>query len=279
LHSIGEAEYQNQQYSAAADYYERALNALPKNDREFRSKYLRDAIVAYAESGDLSKAESLIENAKTRDLENVDMLLIQAVLASQKGQENECASYAQQVLDQTTDAQLCARAALAAASVASDPDTELMWLRKAQQYRSNKTVLRALAVANVQLAQENRSDSITHEALLQAYDYYVQLTSDAYPTKTDWINYSIVLMMLDRCDDAVVALERQLAIYPNDYSILMQLAFASNQKGDNLAAANYCRDAIEAWKLDRSPERESLDSENIQNLNSLAQQLGIGGIE
>ena len=279
LHSIGEAEYQNQSYKVAAEYYEKALNTLPKNDKEYRSTYLADASIAYAESGDVAKAQRLIDSARDSELDSPEMLLVQTVLAARKGEAVRAADFARELLSKTTDPELCARAAIAAASVATSAEAELQWLQTAQGYQTSKTILRALASANAKLAQEAGSEYVREQALRQAREYYEQLTSDAYPSKTDWINYSIVLRLRREYDEAARMLLRQIDVYPDDYRILMQLAFVYNEKGDLSGARTYCADAIEAWRNDRTSDRERSDSENIQALNSLAQRLGIGGIE
>lgn len=279
LHALGEVEYQNQRYATAAEQYERAFRTLPRTETELRSKYLRDATVSYAESGDLSKAQLLIDEASDSDLDDVDMLLVQAVLAAKNGNGNQAAEYAQQLLDRTSDEELCARAAMAVASASSNPETELKWLKIAEQYKTNKTLLRALASANVRLSLATYSEAVANDALRQACSYYEELTSDAYPSKTDWINYSVVLRMMRRFDEAIQSMERQLSVYPDDYRILTQLAFATHEKGDISTAKEYCASALQAWKADRSPDREDQYSENIQNLNSLAEMLGVGGVQ
>ena len=279
LHSLGEVEYQNQRFAAAAEQYERAYRTLPQANAELRSKFLRDATVSYAESGDLAKAQSLIDEASAVDLDDADMLLVRAVLAAKNGDAATAADYAQQLLDRTSDAELCARAAMAVASAATEPEMELEWLKIAERYKINKTLLRALASANVRLAYKAETPSIYNEALRQACAYYEELTSDTYPTKTDWINYSVVLRMLERFDDAVQSLESQLTVYPDDYRILMQLTFAAYEAGDSVKAKEYCLAAVQAWRADRSPDREDPYSETIQDFNSLAERLGVGGVQ
>ena len=275
-HVIGDVSYYRGDYAAAAAYYNYAFNGVEENSIE-RIAYLRDAAIAYANSGNLNTARSLLDLAQTAEASSSDLQLIRITIDARSGNMEQCIAGAGQLLQECQDARICSRAAMCVATAAQDSDTRIQWLLTARKYDTGTVVLRELASAYAQKA-ENTSGAAREEALAQSVQYYRQLSEQAYPSAADLINYSVVLRMSDRHDQARSVLEQALLDDAGNYRIHMALGSVCYDLGDRSAAARYCSEALQAWKADTSQDKLSEGSKEIQSLMELSRRLGVGGI-
>lgn len=273
-HVIGDVCYYRGEYAAAATYYNYSFESVGESCVE-RTTYLRDAAIAYANSGDLTRAYSLLELAQTGVASSSDLQLIRVTVDGWSGNMEQCIAGARQLLQECHDPRICSRAAMSVASVAQDFDTRIQWLLTAREYDTGTVVLRELASAYA-LKAEQASGTVREEALAEAIKYYRQLSEQAYASSADMINYSVVLRMSDRHDQARSVLEQALLYDVDNYRIHMALGSVCYDLGDRSAASRYCSEALQAWKADTSPEKLSESSREIQSLMELSRRLGGG---
>ncbi len=268
LRILGDVAYEQGNYTAAAGYYDQALSYAQSQAEQFSC--LRSGIIACAEAGYLTQAQEKLRQAEAAGLDSNSMLLIEIVLASQSGQQQECFDRAAELLQQCGNQELCSRACLAAACAATDADTEILWLEKGLGYGRMRTILRGLTVAYAELAQQTGSADAAGKALA----YGRELTEAAYATKNDWLNYAAALCLVGNYTEAVRTLEELLKTYPHDYLVLMDLAFAYDALGNEARTKEYCALAVSAWMGDVSADKLSQEDERIQNLLALQKKYG-----
>ena len=266
LRIMGDIAYDREVYEEAQNYYRQGEYA--GTSLSERRSCRRGRILSTAQAGNLDEAQRLLSEAVNDGMEEDECLCLEAVLYAKQGQTESCIRTANELLAQSTDANLCVRACLAAANTAEDTETQLYWLNTALGYGKQKTVWRGLVQTYARKAEQNHDDGAAQQAL-----YYAKLLADEpYPTKNDRISYAAVLRLNGKELDAKNVLEQLLASYPQDCTILIQLAFVYDELGNRPEAKTYCDRAWNAWQADASPEKPSEDSEEIQNLLSLREQ-------
>lgn len=276
-HLLGEISDTREEYSTAAAYYRYAADTCPAGSDKELSVYLRDAAIASAQAGDLSGAAALLEQARSANAAAEDLQLIAVVLHGRSGDFSACAEAARQLLTTCQDKSICRRAAMAVASATEDIATRIAWLEAARSYDSGRTTLRALAVAYGEKALEANSAVIQQAALREACDLYGQLCDSVYASATDRVNYSVVLRMAGREQEALQVLKAALELEPENYRILANLCFLYYEQGDSSNASVYCDAALRAWRSDASQDRADESDDEIQNLLEIGRRFGIGG--
>ena len=265
---LGDVDYAEERYLSASDLYQRAAETAPAGEK---GGYWKNAIIAMAESGNTDLAQSLREVAAS-ELSDQDSQYVCAILYARQGKEEECIAAVESLLQTETDRDICARAAVAAASVARDASDEIQWLERASAYGGGRNVKRALASAYAKLSQST-SGSGSWQALCKAVNLYQSLAEETFATRADRLNYAIVLRMAGQSAQSADYLRSIRGEYPGDYRLLAQLAFSCFESGDLDGARESCAAALDAWERDLSPDKESRDSENICNLMALKERL------
>lgn len=276
-HLRGEISYYREEYALAASYYSYALNAIGSANAEDRSVYLRDAAVAYAESGDLNTARTYLEAAKAESVSVLDLQLMEISIDARSGNLEQCTAVATRFLQECPDQDLCFRAAMTVANASKDPEHRIHWLTLARQYASNRSVLRSLAAAYTDKALAPDASN-TKKFMQEAADYYAQLCAQEYPSTGDMINYSVVLRHLDRDREARDVLQNALEDAPGNFRVLLELCSVCYDLEQTTSARKYCQQARDAWKTDTSASRPSETSNEIEMLKELAKRLNVGGI-
>ena len=192
---------------------------------------------------------------------------------AQLGDTQACFDNARALIEKSSNTELQALAALAAASVTDDAQEKIDWLSYAEK-SGGTAVKRGLASAYAQLAMSQTGAART-SAAERSIQYYKEIISSGYYSEADMINYSMALHLNGQLGNAIQVLEQILPEYSEDYRVKMYLAFYTFEAGDNPAASDYCQSALEAWRRDMSPNREPESSENIQKLLALAEKFGL----
>lgn len=267
---LGDVDFAEERYASASDFYQRAAETTPAGEK---SGYWTNAIISLAESGNTDLAQRLRETVES-ELSDGDRQFVSAILYARQGRGEECLAAVESLLQTETDRDICARAAVAAASVARDASEEIQWLERASLYGGGRNVTRALASAYVKLSQST-AGSGSWQALGKAVDLYKSLAGETFATRADRLNYAIVLRMAGQSAQSADYLRSIRSEYPGDYRLLAQLAFSCYESGDLDGARKNCTAALDAWERDLSPDKESRDSENICNLMALKERLGV----
>lgn len=268
LSMLGDIDYAEGDYASAANWYRSAADYA---QAEEKSICLRNLITAFSQAGQSREAQAVLDSENGKYLIGEDALYVAVVLAAQQ-QRDECQDYAERLLETSENAELCASAALAVAGAAEDVTTEIFWLERAEQY-GGKTAIRGMAIAYARLAAESDGD-MRDAAIHKSLTYFEEMISDGYSNKSDMISYSNALRIAGQYDTSMIVLKDLLQEYPNDYRIFMYLAFYSDEQHDEVSAAQYCRQAIAAWRSELDGNRELEDSVNIQRLFALAERYG-----
>lgn len=274
-HALGDIRYFRQEYASAAQYYSYAVNI--SNNNSDLAVFLRDAALAWAQSGDISKAQQYLDQAKRLQISGDELNLIAAVLSLRSGNYDTCIQYTNMILQSSSNAEVCLRAALTAASGSSNLSDRIYWLEIARKYDPGKTALRGLALAYGEIAQSTSNQAELLSALQNAKDLYAQLCDSIYVSSTDMINYSVILRMTNQERESLTVLQRALEYDPYNYRVMAHICFVQYELGETSQAQTWCDKAIRAWRADNSSNKLSENSEEIQNLLELARRFGIGG--
>ena len=276
-HAYGDIAYYNEDYNTAAAYYSSAVNLTGSTGGSELSTYLRDAAIAYAQAGQLDAANSVLQTAADYNVDSDDLTLVSVVILAREGKTQECLTMAQQLLGECSDSEICLRAALSAASAAEDFNTKIAWYERAQDYGGGKNVTRAMAMAYAEYAQGSYVQADKDAALQKSLTLYAQLCDADFVSSVDAVNYSVVLRMAGRKQDAANVLLKALENAPTKYRLMANLGFVYYELRDSTRAKEYCAAAITAWRSHTSADRLSEYSDEIQNLLELAGRLGVGG--
>lgn len=274
-HAMGDIRYFRAEYSSSANYYSRAVELT--GTAADRSQFLRDAAIAWAQSGDLTKAQQYLTLAQSAGSAAEDLKLVSVVIAARSGDLERSAREAGELIGTSASPEVCLRAALTVASACEDLPSRIQWLEVARAYDSGRTALRGLAVAYGEQAQQAKTVAEQQDALAQAKNLYDQLCDTIYASTADRINYSVILRMLNMDRDALKVLETALQYDPSNYRVMANLCFVHYELGNTSQAQSYCSSAIYAWRADNSAQKLSEASEEIQNLLEMGRRFGIGG--
>lgn len=278
-HAMGDLYYYRQDYSNAALYYRYAIQKADEADQEEYVIFLRDGAVACAQCGDLEAARSMLATAQDCQIAAAeDLHLMSVVIEAYSGNLQQCIASANQLIAASRDQEVCLRAALAVAAAAEDIDTRIHWLGIARTYDTGKNALRGLAVACGEKAQTAADVQDRNAAMQQALSLYEQLCDSVYASSNDILNYSVILRLNGRSNQATDVLKTALEYDKHNYRILSNLCFIYYEQGNRDVAFDYCQQAVQAWQADTSPDKLAESDEEIQDLLELARRFGIGGI-
>ena len=273
-HAMGDIHYYRSDFGTATVYYRYALDLC---GGEEEGVYLRDAAIAYAQSGDLDAARSLLQRGQRSQSPGEDLQLIAVVIDAREGDFDACVEGAQKLIDSSRSDDIRLRAALAVASASTRLDTRIQWLTTAREYDGGRTSLRGLAMAYGEKAQAATDEQERQKALKKAAELYRELCSSVYASSNDMLNYSMVLRMSGDLTGALQNLKTAQSRDPNNYRILANMCFISYEMGDDSKAAVYCKDALQKWRADTSADKPGESDEEIQNLLEIGRRYGIGG--
>ena len=218
LHAVGDCYYNREEYAAAAGYYQEALEVAEPGDSELEL-YYEDAAIALALSGDVGSAEEVLDQAAAAGISGSRQLVIQASIALRSGDGAACRQAVQQVLDASTDTELCARACLLAARSLTAAEQVLPWLEKAREYDLSREVLRRLGAVYMELAAAQTRPYAARQYQQQALECYRTLCGYSYAALEDRLNLAVVQLSLGDADEAIrqlIALQHEA---PEDYRV------------------------------------------------------------
>lgn len=274
-HAMGDISYYRDQYGTAATYYRYAVDRMELTDIETCIAYLRDCAIAYAQSGELDAARAILAQAQSLGTSDETLRMISVVIDAYSGDFDSCAASARELIASCTDSGICLRTALAVASAAEELDTRIQWLELAAAYDTGKNAVRGLAAAYGEKAQ-NTVGQEKNAALQKAQALYEQLCGNLYASSNDMLNYSVILRMAGKANQAAEILKTALERDGQNYQILANLSFICYEQGDEAAAADWCGRAIRAWNADNSADKLSENDPLIQDLLELGHRFGIG---
>lgn len=268
---LGDVAYDARAYSLAAERYREAAKTAEGSER---CACLREQISALAEAGDLSGAQQLLQSLDEEELNSDALCYVRTVLAARSGDTASCMVAAQALLQQSSDDTLCARAAVIAAESSQNPANKIKLLEQAENKSNDRSVQRGLVRAYAALAKQSAGEQ-KRLAIQKALQYSELLSRQAYATLQDRLNYATVLRLAERYSDATNVLESLLEDYPNDYRVLMSLAFAYYEKSNKLSAESYCKLALDACARDYTEGSDAETDRDLEDLKTLAELLGI----
>lgn len=274
LHAVGDCYYNEEKYAMAASYYQRAMQNADRSDPSL-NLYYSDAAIAAALAGDTAGAEQILTQATNAGITGAHQELIQSAIALRRGETEACIQAVERVLNTTEDAQLCAQACvLAAQAEEADTDRTIGWLEKADGYARSRQTLRRLGAAYMRSANEQSMQSASEADMQRALECYRALCEYEYAPLEDRINLAVVQLSCGEVEESIRTLKQLQREAPDDYRVEMNLAFAYDAKGDRSNASVCCNRAWRLWKETPITDRESEDSQAVQNLKELQRQLG-----
>lgn len=278
---MGNACYEQEDYSDAVPYLRKAI----ENNQE-NSLYFRDYAIALAKTGYVDDAELALETAIGLGLGEDSIYMVQGEIAVARGKCEDAIEYLQQSLRTTTDSELRRRATILCAQTYRDLgngylDQEISFLESAEN----------MFGANVSMhIQEQLADAYTrkaHSDQMYEAEYYPKaikkfesIYEQGYGTRQMLENIAVLYEQTGQLDTAESVLNEMLSQYPDDYHAYKRLAFLeaerqqekANEERDYTAMKEYYQKAMDLYGASGGDG----DTE-MQMLENMMQELKDGG--
>ena len=269
LYELGNANFEQEQYEIAADYYEEARTEDPG-----KSVYYRDEAVARARDGDIYQASYVLEQAAVQKMEDEEILLAKQEIAYQKGKYSEVTEIGEGLAD-TGKTEIAGRSALLAAAAfekKGDMENQLLYLEKAYEAGGGIRCLRQIGQTCLKLAQQQKQSRYYKEYLKKAETCYARLQESPLPSFTDSLNLAIVWELEGEYKKSYDMLKTLTISNPDSYMVYMHLSYICCRQEEQKRAD--LRDFGEAEKFYEkakalyrfSKEQEDSAMEDLENI-------------
>ena len=267
--------------------YDRARNAyeLAREQDNRNTTYIRSLAMAEAKCGNLSEAQGLLDEMVTEGAIPAECNMIRAEIAELQGDNEQAASYYEQVIAESDDMQLLGRAYVEAAQLyeqENNTDAEIQLLESAvsKLEGSQKTLLYEMlagAYSNKAASGEN-----TQEYYSKAKELLQDLIDSGYATFVTRINLAAAEQGLGEYENAEQVLKDAREAYPQDYRADMRLAYlyAKWQEKVPVESRNYqkvqtCYES--AWQKYQTALANGQEDQDMTLLKNLIVQLQNSG--
>lgn len=275
---IGNAYFEQENYPKAIEYDQKALQL-----NEDHAELYRDLAISLARSGNVAKAQELLQKAEGRSLSADTLTIAQAEISLAQQHYTEAAAAFEKAVQISSDSRIRQRALLSLA----------------RAYRESGSYEKALATLSDHMAQFDTAYSrsarlLTAEIYLKMADetsdtqkqhLYAQQAVDAYTaaggvqSKTTLFNLATAYQYLDDTENAQNILNRMLTDYPEDPDVFARLAILEIYKQQKLSktARDYSKfkDYYDrAERLDQKNKINGTSSSYIHLMETYMQELG-----
>lgn len=228
LHTVGDGYYLNEQFEEAADYYEQSIE---KAGDAVPDAYYTDCGIAFAKSGQTTRAEEMRTEAESEYVSGTYIKMIDCEIALAKGDEEGALDSLENLAEKETDAQLKARAYLQIADIYEEQQQKakaLEYVAFAEKTDSSAGIKRRLGT----LYHESGKNK---EGAAQ----FKKLIDSGMAVYEDYINYAVCCESSGDYSVAVGDLIQMTEQYPEKYEAYMHLALSYNAQGKKTTAKQY----------------------------------------
>ena len=270
-HIIGDIYYDRGDFYSASDYYETALRKAEEAGIN-TSDYYRDLGLAYAYDRNYDEARAVLSEAEAAGSGNDSQTLILAVIDYNEGQYDTCLEKIEDLMSGNASPDIKGRAALLGADLEKSRGQylrEIEWLDAAGQYMNSAKIYREKARAWADLTGAAKHPGDRQRYAEEALKCYSWLEENGYFSLTDKINRALVYRMKGDDRTARRILEECQEDDPDNFTVLMYLAFTCNSLGDTAGARSYAEQAREAFDRLSSAEQSEVDPEAVRELDRI----------
>ena len=222
LWQIGEAYYQEEDYDEASRYYRRAYQSIP-DEVQLHMDYAFSLI----RGGRLTAAEEFIGSIQDDGMQDEQMRLLEGEMMVINGKYEEATAAAEEVISHSRDDNIRLQACILAADAAAgkgDPEEELMWLQKADKWKTDRSTMRRI----VQIASGMYRTSGEKEEYLQIALKYAKEICDLWElSQVDRLNLAVVRLTAGQTEEAIDTLQAMEEEDTGMYQVPMYLAIHS----------------------------------------------------
>lgn len=232
---LGDCYSQLEDYEQAAEYYNSAIEANPEN-----GNYYRDGAIMEAYCGNTDKAQELMETAKEKGLDTIEVNYVDGEIKYSKGDYEDARSIFQKCIEDSDDAYIQMRSYIMEAKCIDKQDDSV---------DGKKRKMKLLKKAKKELPKENNIGIL--EELAQTYsdlgndtgdiDYYQkalsvfeQIQSQGMGNYSTGYNISVLYQNMGDYDSAERELMQLLDNYGEDYKTYKSLAFLEGYRQEQL---------------------------------------------
>ena len=222
----GSCLFEQEQYAQAVSYYEKAVRLQPDE-----IAYYRDYVIALARTGDLKKAEEVLQTAKRKGVTADILSLLNGEIASLQNNYEQAKAYLLECADATEDDYIRLRA------FTKLDDVYGQMYQNEQQYTERITLLEdALKVLpgeyQVTLMERLAQVYIDYSDVAEleqncekAVEVFKEMEVRGYGTFTSQYNVAILYEKMGKYNNAKEQLEIMSKRYNENYNIYKRLAF------------------------------------------------------
>lgn len=272
----GSCYFELEDYDASSAYFERAVGRQPEE-----VSYYRDYVVSLARSGEVDKAEQVLESVRAKGLSADILSLLDGEIALLRGEYEKCWRYLSNCVSGTTDDYIRLRA-----YTKLDDVCQAMYADAEQCDKRIEVLTEALAILpaeyQVTLIERLAQTYINYSDIAAEYrDYHCgkaialfgQMEDMGYATFTSRINIAVLYDKMQKYEEAQGQLDAMLAIYPDNYILYKRKAFVElevqGEKGnadrDYHAFADYYTKASDLYKETGKEDMEMLSLQQLYN--------------
>ena len=274
LHTIGEAYYRQEDYEGAAEAFEEATVEADADDVNIGNYYL-DYAMALAECGEYTDARNKMVLAGNT-VSNASFLLIDAKIAQESGNVEQCKQLIQQLLSLPGSTKECIQGCLIAAeSVGMKSSEGISWMEYGLQYEQSSMILRPLTSACMSMVSSETDRNRQQTWVSKAQQYYVMLLNQPDVKEEDYLGYGISFYVSGDSRTCFERLKQLADRGSNDYRVYLYLALSAYDLQDIQTAKTYCRMALDLTNNMSEVEKQKADEGMLIRLSSLSAEIGL----
>lgn len=257
-------------YTDAKTHIEKAIELNDKNPL-----YFRDYGMILAKTGDLSKAEQVLEQAKALGLGGDSIYILQAEIKESEGKHEEALGMYINVANQTEDPALRKRAWLSAVGLLQDSnqlDDSIEILESALSQTNSEaaiTIAEKLAAAYEKKGATSGDEEEQQKYWKRSLALYENLLEKGYVTRQMYENVVILCEETGDFSRAEQILTDMLQSYPDDYRIYKRLSFLEADMQQTTAVEERDYAAMKAY-YDEAIRLYSISGEDDQEMTILS---------
>lgn len=274
LYQIATAYYVQDNYDAANQYFEEALNYIDHSD------CYRDYAISLAQSDNLEAALEFL-SAYSAQMDSMDVMQVQAEIWMLQGDYEQAINGLQYVLDSSLNAEKKTRALVllseAYYNMGDFAGMEAAVVNVSLPDNYNITKYSILATAYIGLANEG-SGTVKNEYYAEAQEYLEMLEDQGYLGLDDALNLVIVYQNQGEYYQAEQKLIELMADYPDNYRLYLQMCFLlyGRETEKNSEERNYSEFEnyyIQTINIYNEQNTSGIEDDKIKQLKQLHQEL------
>lgn len=245
MHAMGDAQYEKEDYSAAAYYYSESLKL-----KQSANSYM-DYAMALMMNSDTASAEEALKNAQSYGADPNSVKVINAGIAYKNGNSESALNDLKAAVSSTSDLQLLKSAYDLAIKIEegnSNYSNAIKWARDCIDATGDINAERKLAQLYMEAASDARLSASQKRTYAEnARNQYQKLTASLASNNSDYLNLAIVLQYMGRYEESLVPLNHLYQIDKNDFRVSMYLAFAYSELNQESECRKYAKQAFDLY--------------------------------